>query len=381
MHITEQQLSARRGPASHAADFALALVVGMVWWILCSQDGRAEPLWVALIAASSAPLAGWRLAPMPALLISLAAATVLASQDAVQWPPLAPLVALYLVTATSGSRTHVRAVLLPGATALVYLTGTVASGSASVQDLAHATLGFAAAWFAGERTRLRHDQIAALHDRMHTATESRARDAQLAVVEERSRIARDLHDSAGHALNVIAVRAGGARLRNDPGNALVALADIEQIARDTAADIDAIVGSLRDRDEPSRTPIGLASADTLIQQHRDAGLTVTTTHDGNLPALSPAGDQAAFRGLQEALTNAARHGTGSAEVAFSGAGGRFSLTVSNPTRQPSGSGRTPGHGLIGMRERASMLGGTVVVERPAGRFVVRLTLPGIEVAR
>lgn len=374
MPITDHRLAARRDAIAVAGDVLGALLVGILWWVLCHHQDPVAPRGVWLIALSAAGMAIWRAAPLPALALSVAAASVLAVDGAVEWPPLAPLVLLYLVTATSGSQRRAL-LLLPCAAAPVYLIALVLSGTASLQDGAHAVLGFAVAWFAGERSRLRQEQITALHDRMHAEAESKAREAQLAVVEERSRIARDLHDSAGHAINVIAVRAGGARLRNDPATALTALGDIEQIARDTAADIDAIVGALRERDEPPRTPIGLAALDGLVEQHRAAGLHVTTRYDGDLPPLSPAADQAAFRGLQEALTNAARHGTGSVDVRLSGEDGHLLLTVSNPTSTASPAERTTGHGLIGMHERATTLGGTLDVERPPGRFVVRLRLP------
>jgi signal transduction histidine kinase len=376
--ITDHRFSARRGSTALAADLGLALLVGLVWWALADHQGTATPAWTWLIVLSTIPVARWRVAPVPAFVLSVAAAAVLASRGAVQWPPLAPLVALYLLTASRAVRA--RGFVMAGSALLLYVAGLVSSGSSDVQDVAHAVLGFAVAWFAGERSRLRQEQIASLHDRLRAAAESKAQEARLAVAEERSRIARDLHDSAGHAINVIAVRAGGARLREDPARAFAALADIERIARDTAADVDAIVGALRDRDEP-RTPVGLAAADSLIAQHRASGLEVTARYDGDLPALSPAGDQAAFRALQEALTNAARHGTGSVDVRLSGQGGRLQLIVSNPTGTPSRSGRTAGRGLIGMQERAGMLGGTLDVERPPGHFVVRLTLPGIEATR
>lgn len=379
MQIADHRFTARRGSAALAGDVAVALLIGAAWSVLAFHEEPGTPRWIWLIAVSTAGILAWRAAPLPALALSVTAASALAGDGAVRWPPLAPLVVLYLVTAASGSRR--RAVLLPSAALLAYLVGLAASGSASLQDGGHAVLGFAAAWFAGERSRLRQEQVSALHERMHAQTAAKAHEAQLALVEERSRIARDLHDSAGHAINVIAVRAGGARLRNDPVAAMAALADIEEVARGTAADIDSIVGALRERDEPSRTPIGLAAADSLVEQHRAAGMVVTTRYDADLPPLSPAADQAAFRALQEALTNAARHGTGSADVRLSGADGHVVLTVTNPTSGQLPSERRPGHGLIGMRERAATVGGTLDVERPRGYFVVRLTLPATEGAR
>ncbi|MFC7106656.1 sensor histidine kinase [Nonomuraea rubra] len=110
---------------------------------------------------------------------------------------------------------------------------------------------WAVAWFAGERTRLRREQIAELQERAMRAEREAEQERLLAAAEERTRIARDLHDSAGHAISVIAVRAGAARLRHhqDPDRSLRALEAIEELARQTAGEIDQIVGTLRGHGE------------------------------------------------------------------------------------------------------------------------------------
>lgn len=381
--IDQHFFTARTGPGVRVADLAIAAAAGALWWTPLSRGSDVGPGELALLVASSAAVGLWRLAPLPLVAVSGLCAAGLALGGAITWPPVAPVLGLYLAAASTAAdrRSRLGSVglaLLVGGTDLAAVT---ASGSWEATDLGHATLAFAVGWFAGDRTRLRREQIAALHERVHEAAAANARESRLAVMEERSRIARDLHDSAGHALSVIAVRAGGAQLTNDPERAFAALRDIAGLARETTADIDHMVTSLREGEDAPRSPIGLASADTVIEQHRAAGMTITTTYDGELPQLGSAADQAAFRGLQEALTNAARHGSGSAEVTFSGADGRFCLTVANPvpaTVPPTPPDAPPapaGHGLIGMRERVSMLGGTVSVERLPGRFVLRLTLP------
>src|SRR6266511_2990460 len=113
-------------------------------------------------------------------------------------------------------------------------------------ELFHTGVDFAVAWFAGERTRLRRQRIAALRERALVAEREGERERRLAVAEERARIARDLHDAAGHAINVIAVRAGSARMRKNPERSQAALEAIEELARKTAGEIDQIVGTLRD---------------------------------------------------------------------------------------------------------------------------------------
>jgi len=236
------------------------------------------------------------------------------------------------------------------------------------------------AWFAGERTRLRRDQLADLMERAAQAERDAERERLLAVAEERARIARDLHDSAGHAINVIAVRAGAARLRHleDSDRSLAALEAIEELARQTAADIDQFVGALRDTCATNgavEAPPGLASLDTLVAQHADAGLDVTLDTAGIPRQLGASADQAAFRILQEALTNAARHGLGTARVELSFGNEVFEVVVTNSFPPEVSAHNGGGHGLIGMRERASLLGGDLDAEGSAGAFRVRARLP------
>src|SRR5206468_446811 len=123
----------------------------------------------------------------------------------------------------------------------------LARGGFPAPQLLHSGLAWTVAWFAGERARLRHLHMADLHERASRSEREAERERLLAVAEERARIARDLHDSAGHAISVIAVRAGAARLRHgqEPDRSLLALEAIENLARQTATDIDHIVGTLR----------------------------------------------------------------------------------------------------------------------------------------
>jgi signal transduction histidine kinase len=235
--------------------------------------------------------------------------------------------------------------------------------------------------------------MAELHERALRAEGEAERERRLAAAEERARIARDLHDSAGHAINVIAVRAGAARLRHprDPDRSLQALEAIEELARQTAADIDHIVGTLRDAAsadgagcghedvEAVEAPSGLASLDTLVARHTAAGLDVAVEASGAPRALSDPADQAAYRILQEALTNAARHGTGRTLVGLAYGEQAVELTVTNPMDgvSPTSAATRPGggHGLVGMRERATLLGGDLDARRVNGSFRVSAHIP------
>jgi signal transduction histidine kinase len=245
-------------------------------------------------------------------------------------------------------------------------------------ELFHTGLAWAVAWFAGERTRLRRAEVAELRERALRGDRERERERRLAVAEERARIARDLHDAAGHAINVISVRAGTARLRQDPERSQAALEAIEELARKTVAEIDQIVGTLRERSSGTGAvdaPPGLASLDTLVARHVAAGLDVNIASVGTPRPLERAIDQAAYRILQEALTNAARHGEGPARVAVAFGQAALELTISNSVVGASAPRQNGGQGLVGMRERASLLGGSLDVERANGTFCIHARLP------
>jgi signal transduction histidine kinase len=251
-------------------------------------------------------------------------------------------------------------------------------------QIAFGALVWGLAWFAGERTRLRRQQLADLRERALRAEQEAVRERRLAVAEERARIARDLHDSAAHAINVIAVQAGAARLwqERDLGRSRDALQTIEDVAHRTVAEIDQIVHSLRDEHlAPSESGVepspGLAAFDSLVAQHGLAGLPVTVATTGTPRPLGGAVDRAAYRILQEALTNCARHGSGEASVELAFGTDALELTIKNAVRPdvPLRASLNGGHGLVGMSERAAQLGGELEAGRRNGAFRVHAILP------
>jgi signal transduction histidine kinase len=341
-----------------------------------------DPLGALLAVCASAPLVAWRRSPIGVFALVGAASVLLAGLGYSLWVPLGAGVALFLLAASRDEdapwtrRTTAAVLLVFGA----YLAAAGAEeGGLPGAELLHGGLAFAVAWFAGERTRLRREHIAELRERAVRAEREADRERRLAVAEERARIARDLHDAAGHAINVITVRAGAARARRDPERSQAALELIEELARQTAAEIEGIVGALRDdrsvTDGAAREPVGLASLDALIARHAAAGLEVSVAGQGEPQRLESAADQAAYRILQEALTNAARHGMGPARVELAFGEAALELTISNAVPGESTARANGGHGLIGMRERTTLLGGTFDAGRANGDFRVRARLP------
>jgi signal transduction histidine kinase len=216
------------------------------------------------------------------------------------------------------------------------------------------------------------------------------------VGEERLRIARELHDVLAHNVSLINVQAGVALhllQKGDGGRAEVepALAAIKAASAETLREMRAVLGTLRQADEaaPRAPEPGLGDLEALVGRMRDAGVEVELEFTGERRALPGSVDLAAYRIAQEALTNVARHAPGRparVEVAFDEDG--LTVTVTNPTgsgsagepagrRAGGGSSGEPiaGNGIVGMRERAAALGGTLDVGGGDGVFTVRARLP------
>jgi signal transduction histidine kinase len=387
--VTAHRLSAARPRLGTLADVAIAVaalvasLTQLSHGVFGSQPGSGELDWTSglLAVCSTAPLVAWRHGPRMVFALTAAAGVLLAALGS-SIPLLpGPTAALYLYAASRDdedpwTRRSAGTVV---ALFVAYLgAAAVGDGDFPGSELVHTGLAWAVAWFAGERTRLRREHLAELRERALRAEREAEGERRVAAAEERARIARDLHDAAGHAINVIALRAGTARLRRDPERSQAALEAIEELARRTVAEIDQIVGVLRDAGSVNGdvdAPPGLASLDTLVARHAAAGLDVRVTNEGEPRRLEGAVDQAAYRILQEALTNAARHGTGAARVELAFGTAALELTVSNAAAgdgTPRGGG---GHGLIGMRERATLLGGSLDAGRANGAFRVRARLP------
>lgn len=342
-------------------------------------------LGIALLACSAAPLVVWRRFPLGGFTVTAAASVLLAGlgyRMHLIHVMLGPTVALYLLASNREPEVQSARRTIPAVVALLaaYLTAAAAAQSAFPAGELHTALAWAVAWFAGERTRLRRAQIGELNQRALRIEREAERERLLALAEERARIARDLHDSAGHAISVIALRAGAARMRHheDPARSLAALEAIEELARHTAGEFDQLVGTLRDSGSANgivEAPPGLASLDALIAQRVAAGLEVSLETRGTRRPLGPAVDRAAYRILQEALTNAARHGTGTARVELAFRDAALELTVTNDLPAGGSPRSDQGHGLIGMYERASLVGGHLETERVGGVFRVRARIP------
>jgi signal transduction histidine kinase len=196
---------------------------------------------------------------------------------------------------------------------------------------------------------------------------------------ERNRLARELHDSVGHALSVVTIQASAAGrvLDTDPAFARTALSAIEESARAALTDLDHVLGLLRDGQSTSRPRWTLANLPNLLEQTRIAGVTVESTVEGSLDGVPPAVSREAYRIVQEGLTNVLRH-AGKVPVALRLAAGedRLELDLSNPIHEHGTRPRPGGgHGLSGMRERVTVLRGQMTAGPEQGRWLVQVRIP------
>ncbi|WP_406379699.1 histidine kinase [Streptomyces sp. NBC_01618] len=192
---------------------------------------------------------------------------------------------------------------------------------------------------------------------------------------ERNRIARELHDSIGHALTVAVVQAGAARAARDPEFTERALVAIEETGRDALDDLERVLRVLRESGAPAGQQPTLAEADRLLDSARGSGAEIDADVSGPLEQVPGAVSREGYRILQESLTNVLRHsGTVPVRVRISVTNGRLELEVTNPL---TGSVGTPGggSGLRGIRERAALLGGIAKTGAHGGEWRVHASLP------
>jgi signal transduction histidine kinase len=382
--VTRRNLAIDAGLGGLALAFTLAMLAGGGFGDTTPGAHPLDGLGVALAAGSALPVAARRLAPFTAYAVAGAASLALLALDYPLDIPFGPTIAVYSLAYAYGGDPRLTRRVAALAAANLFVPAVAAAYAASGQELggilpellfwAAVVLGV---WLAGDRARLHRERLAESEERAKRHERETERERRLAAAEERTRIARELHDSAGHAINVILVQAGAARLlrQRDPDRSQRAIATVEEVARETIGEIDRLVRALREDDVATPpVPTDPGALHDLVDRHRAAGLTIAGRLEDPRRPLPPSVSWAAYRILQEALTNAARHGTGSADVAVTYRPDAVEITVTNPTAP---NGATPGgaHGIVGMRERAALLGGRLDAAAHRGMFRLHARLP------
>jgi signal transduction histidine kinase len=256
-------------------------------------------------------------------------------------------------------------------------------GEVDIGDVVFTSLLVGAPWAASQAVRARAAQAVELRARTARLEAERAAVAQTAIAEERTRIARELHDVVAHSISVMTIQAGAARLLLDgePDKAEEALERVEETGRETLGEMRRLLGVLR-RDMTETGGLeprpSLDHVDALLAQYRAAGLEIALEVAGTRRALPPGVDLAAYRVVQEALTNTLKHaGPGPVAVRIAYAPTAVELEICNDGRNaPSANGRGGGHGLVGMRERTTIYGGSLEAgPRAGGGFQVAARFP------
>jgi len=375
-------------------DTAAAALLGVLAAV--SEISRPHP-YVAVPAALalSATVALRRVAPVVAVLLAGAAATVLSQTDThpLAIGPVIFVLDYYLLGRRPGGRwsTWIDLVLLLlPAVAVSGDPNTSSPGGTLVLDVLFVwSFFFALPYGAGRAVRSRTTLNAALRVNTERLEQQQRERARQAVVEERTRIARELHDVVAHSVSVMVIQTTAARAvaRRDPAAAAAALGSVESCGRDALVDMRRMVGVLHrsDIDLLSGTTPGLSQLGTLADRARASGLPVQVTVEGEARSLPPALDLVSFRIVQEALTNAIKHaGPARALVRVTFTPDRLQLEIVDTGRGPLRR-RAPadpvGHGLVGMRERLSLYGGELRTgQRSGGGFQVLANIPLAEVA-
>lgn len=365
--------------------FALSLGphTAVEWEGLSALPQRpADAFSLVLIVCCTSPLAFRRRWPFLILAATTVPLVVLNVLDySAGLGDLAAMVLLYTVATQRGLALSVLA-------AVLVMTGYLAGALPGNQQLVwtdHAIIVVVTAlvWVVGRTTRLRRAYLGELVDRADRLERAREADTRAARAEERSRIARELHDVVAHHVSVMTVQAAAARtmLEKDPQVARDALVSIEEMGRTAMAEMRSIVGVLRTDGPAERGPQpGMHDLPGLVDQMREAGLTTQLWLEGEVRQLPPGVDLAAYRLVQEALTNSLRH---------AGPAARAWVTVRHEPSElmvhveDDGRGLVlkrenggKGHGLVGIKERVALYGGVLRIgPRPGGGFEVRARFP------
>jgi signal transduction histidine kinase len=382
----------RRWQVAHPrrVDALLAVVVfaGVVWGPLSDGDhdhghhpgagAVLDAVTIAVLAGACAALTLRRTHPLPVWGVSLLAGVAIVLHGA--QPPVAVVLSL-LTLYTIGTREP------PGTTVLTTAVSAVVYGVAVTVvdgvfgDRTVTLLAFlCAAAAVGLAVRSQRAAVSAAEARARQAEATREEEAVRRVTDERLRIARELHDVVAHHISVINVQAGVARHLMDsrPEQAREAMGLVRESSRTVLTEMSTVLGLLRtgEDEHPTAPAPGLAQVGGLVESMRRSGLDVEVRTVGKPSALSQIADLTAYRVVQESLTNALKHGTGTAELEIDWQPHGVLVEVRNPPRTDGSAAPGGGHGLVGMRERVAAVGGRMTAgPAPDGTFTVCAEIP------
>jgi signal transduction histidine kinase len=362
---TRSPIAFRRPELLHAGAYLLVAASGVVEFVRIVVAGAgAAVIGALLVTVAGAALAWWR--PWPGLVGAVAGCAISA---ALGWDPIVmwSITVFVLFSFTLQGKSPVRGTLFT--VAALYVVGGIADGYHFLSLTGFpAWVSAAAGGAIGSALRIHQQYWASLEQRTADAIATRESEAIRRVAEERLRIARDLHDVVGHQVAVVSMHLGVAEvnLPADADPARAALASARTAVRSVLLETQRILNLLRRGtldDDPAGQPAPeLSRLPELVDSYRQIGLQVDATL-GEMPDdIDPAVSLTAYRIVQEALTNAHRHGDGTAELSVTAADGRLLIEMVN-ARGRNGAGRDvgSGFGLVGVRERVTSAGGRLTV--------------------
>ena len=383
-----QRWYAGRSPGGWTVPDALLAVgfaVLLVTEIVPNPDMTPHVPLVAGSLAITLPLAWRRAFPAAVAVMVCSAHLVVSVVSSGPFPPQTAILPVLVALYTAASSTRGRVAVVTGlVTALLSGFAWILSEDGHADDFWPWML-WAGAWATGTLVRRRGDAAAHHADRAALLEVEARTTAAESAQAERDRIAREMHDVVAHSVSVMVVQAGAERLRlgSDAGPTGEALAAIEASGRTALAELRGMLGVLRDGSDESLAPLpGLAALPSLLDRVREAGLPVEVTCrpadllDDARVRGSSAG-LAAYRITQEALTNVMRHqGLVPTRIELSVVGDCLSVAVTSMSPAPASQNQSSGgRGLLGMRERASAIGGTFEAGERDGEYFVRAALP------
>jgi signal transduction histidine kinase len=360
------------------------LFIGLVGHFAASAGGDEvyrdpNAFSVLLTIMVAAPFYFRRHAPLVVFLISETAVVLLAALDyQTGATPTVLLVGVYTVAAFCTFRERVVGVIALVLGLTIVAVSNIPGGNGA--DTALNFVIFAAAYLFGSTVRNRRLYSEQLEERALELERGRDEESKRAVADERLRIAQELHDVVAHSMGVIAVQAGVGEhvIDTDPVEAKKSLHAISQTSRSTLAEIRRLLGVLREDSGAAYAPApGLGDLDRLVHDVGMAGLEVDVQRAGARSELPPGVDFTAYRIVQEALTNVLKHaGRARATVTIGYEPEALRLEIVDDGRGVNGSASAGGHGLMGMRERVGVYGGSFEAgPRTGGGFRVSVTLP------
>jgi signal transduction histidine kinase len=371
-----------RGDGVRRGDLALAALLtafGVVeLWIV---DVGPKPVAVPAVVVGGAALYWRRVAPLTVAAVFFGAVAAESLLGVSLERPDAPLLMALVSVYTVGAYLALREALIGLAVALVGIWIGVASQTArGYSDFVFTLIVVAAGWLVGRGMHGRVRQTAELAERTLRLEQERESERRAAIDEERRRIARDLHDVIAHSVSVMVVQAGAAEdvFERDPAAVLEPIRAVQETGRAALVEISRLLGLLRD----DGAELGLApqprldDLGELAEQMRTAGLIVALRLEGEPRPLPLGVDLSVYRIAQEALTNTLKHADGAAaELVLRYRERDVELEVTDDGAGTE-NGHRGGHGLIGMRERVAVFGGTLEAgRRPEGGFRVLARLP------